>query len=204
MVSPAVSSEPVWYSLLTGPRSVTPGAVRPWLSDTGSLTRALLDSSQHHLEVRVCYQGWHRAAASERHLLQITARQRTLVREVHLYTYQSPAVFARTVIPQHSLVGRVRRLRQLGTQPLGATLFADSATRRSLCQFACFRPRHLLYRQACRVLRIRPAVIWGRRTVYQYAGQNLLVNELFLPDLPDYPTCRNHPTGATGCQATGN
>ncbi len=204
MILPAAMREPVWHRLLTGPRSVIPGAVRPWLTETGSLTRALIASSRNHFHVRVQYQGWQSAAASERDLLQITTRQRTLIREVHLYTDQHPAVFARTVIPQCSLVGRVRGLRQLGHQPLGAALFADPTTRRGICQFACLKPRHLLYQQACRALRIAPAALWGRRTVYHYAGQRLLVNELFLPDLPDYPICRKQLTGTIDYQATGN
>ncbi|MEL6722333.1 MAG: chorismate lyase [Pseudomonadota bacterium] len=204
MILPSTSREPVWHTLFTGPQFVIPKLIHPWLTDMGSLTQALINSSRHDFQVRVHYQGWQAATASERDLLQIPARQRTLVRLVRLYTQQRPAVFARTVIPQRSLVGRTRGLRQLGQQPLGAALFADSSTRRSLCQFACFKPRHLLYQQACRTLNIAPASIWGRRTVYRYAGQHLLVNELFLPDLPDYPTCRNHLAGTNGCQATGN
>ncbi len=204
MIPPPATREPFWHMLLTGPRSAIPESLRPWLTDTGSLTQALIDSSRNHFHVRVQYQGWQGAAASERHLLQITARQRTLVREVYLYTHQRPAVFARTVIPQRSLVGRVRDLRQLGHRPLGAALFADPTTRRGICQFARFKPCHLLYQRACRLPEIASAAIWGRRTVYHYAGQRLLVNELFLPDLPDYPICRKHLTGTTGCQVTGS
>jgi chorismate--pyruvate lyase len=204
MILSSASREPVWHLLRTGPRAAIPGSIYPWLTDTGSLTQALIDSSLGHFHVRVRYQGWQMATPSERRLLQITRRERTLVRLVHLYTHRRPAVFARTVIPQHSLVGQVRGLRRLGQRPLGAALFADTATRRGICQFTCFTPRHLLHQQACRRLQMAPAVIWGRRTAYHYAGQDLLVNELFLPDLPDYPTCRNSLAGSTGCQVIGN
>ena len=92
----------------------------------------------------------------------------------------------RTVIPVRSLRGRLRRLAHLGTRPLGAVLFADPSTVRGRMEVARFDIRHALYQAACAHSEAPPPELWGRRTLFRYQDKPLLVNEVFLHDIPDF------------------
>ena len=93
-------------------------------------------------------------------------------------------MFARTLIPASSFTGKARRLAYLGNKPLGALLFADPSTERDNMQFARLLPGHKLHTNACEDLSVQPSELWGRRTLFYYAHRPLLVNEIFLPDIP--------------------
>jgi chorismate--pyruvate lyase len=109
------------------------------------------------------------------------------VREVELLCDEMPWVFARSVIPATSLRGRARRLGNLGERPLGGVLFADPGLRRGVTQIARLLPRHPLYAAACDHLIEKPGELWGRRSVFFFAGKPLLVNEIFLPAVSAIP-----------------
>lgn len=178
-------NEPQWHDLsaLRGQR--LPASIADWIRDQGSLTRALVAACEGQFRVAVARQGWSAALTSERHLLDMPERHTALLREVKLLCNDKPWVFARTLIPASSLRGRARALAHLRTRPLGAVLFADPATRRLAVQAARLTPRHALYAPACSHLRKKPNELWGRRTLFEYAGQTLLVNEIFLPPVHD-------------------
>lgn len=108
----------------------------------------------------------------------------TLVREVELLCDEQPWVFARTLIPATSLQRSVRRLTQLGEKPLGAVLFSDPKVHRGVTQIARLQPKHPLFDAACIHIDDRPEMLWARRTMFYLAGRPLLVNEIFLPDIP--------------------
>ncbi len=187
MYQPPISTaEPRWIDLDRVQSSALPVGVAAWLRDPGSLTRAVVRACEAGFEVAVQRQGWGRALPSERRLLGQPADRRCLVREVKLLCGDRPWVFARTLIPATSLSGAARRLAGLRNRPLGALLFGDRRTRRLGVQVARLDPRHTLYHAACSHLdeSARPAVIWGRRTLFVYAGKPLLVNEIFLPEIP--------------------
>jgi len=97
-------------------------------------------------------------------------------REVH--------VFARTLIPLRSLRGPVHVLTRLGRRPLGEVLFSNPTTRRLRVEVARITPRHRLFARATSHLRRYPDELWGRRTLFEYGGELILVNELFLPGIP--------------------
>ncbi|RMG32427.1 MAG: chorismate lyase [Gammaproteobacteria bacterium] len=183
---PVLIAEPRWIDLERVRPGSLPGAVAPWLRDPGSLTQAVVRACAADFRVAVQHQGWGRALPSERHLLGQPLARRCLLREVKLLCGDRPWVFARTLIPATSLSGAARRLARLRNRPLGALLFADRRTRRLATQVARLDSRHALYHAACSHLRAaaRPPVIWGRRTLFRYAGKPLLVNEIFLPEIP--------------------
>ncbi len=159
-----------------------------WLKDQGSLTRALIDACDGCFSVDLMSQGWGGALASERRLLNMGAGETALLREVKLKCRKKVWVFARTLIPSSSLTGRARQLAHLGSKPLGAVLFADPTTRRRTVEIARIGPRHALFASAYSHLK-RPhkqmsTELWGRRTLFVYAGKPILVNEIFLPGMP--------------------
>jgi chorismate--pyruvate lyase len=179
--------EPHWRRLALGRPVGVPARLYPWLADTGSLTTRLLAACHGEFRVRVLGQGWGRALTSERRLLGLSRSGLALIREVELQCEEEAWVFARTVIPAASLKGPARRLTLLGDRPLGAVLFADPATQRGRTEVARFDTRHALYQDAVGHRELSAASLWGRRTLFTFQGKPLLVNELFLPDLPGFP-----------------
>jgi chorismate--pyruvate lyase len=178
-------AEPAWVSLDRLRGALLPTRVAPWLKDEGSLTRAIIGACEGRFSVQVQQQGWGGATPSERRLLGMSRGLTALLREVELLCDEKPWVFARTLIPATSLVGGARRLAHLGNRPLGAVLFADPNTRRLAVEVARIDPRHALYHAACSHMPVMPDEVWGRRTLFAFAGQKLLVNEIFLPTIPE-------------------
>jgi chorismate--pyruvate lyase len=176
--------EPRW-SLLSARRlpGATP-ATHAWLSDTGSLTRSVIASCSGRFSVDLVQQGRGSALPGEAALLADGPAQATLIREVRLCCGREAWVFARTLIPLKSLRGPVHALTRLGRRPLGEVLFSDPTTRRLRVEVARITPRHRLFERATRHLRRRPDALWGRRTLFEYGGELILVNELFLPGIP--------------------
>jgi len=178
-------AEPAWVSLDRLRGAMLPGKVAPWLKDKGSLTRAIIGACDGRFSVKVQQQGWGGATSSERRILAMSHGLTALLREVELWCDQTPWVFARTLIPATSLVGGARRLAHLGNKPLGAVLFADPNTRRLAVEVARIDRRHALFHAACSHMTDRPEEVWGRRTLFAFAGKRLLVNEIFLPTVPE-------------------
>jgi len=120
---------------------------------------------------------------NEAKTLGMRRSRRALVREVHLLCNDEPWVFARTVIPPHTLKGRLRRLAKLGKKPLGAVLFADKSMERLEMEIACIEPGQQLYQLATHHLAISSQPIWGRRSVFRLNNRPLIVSEIFLPQI---------------------
>lgn len=157
-------------------RSVVPAELRPWLLDTGSLTRRLRLASGGDFSVRVLARRWERPRLDERRRLGLPDRAVALVRQVQLLCHGRPVVYARTVLPRTALRGSVRRLARLGGKPLGEMLFRDSTMRRGVTEIG--------------PVTTGDGLEWGRRTVYHLRGQRLLVSEIFLPPLLARPRSR--------------
>ncbi len=176
-------NEPLWMELESRNALAIPDTVYAWLKDPASLTRRVTEACQGKFSVAVNFQGWGAASNSETHLLKLGAREACLVREVELLCDGEPQVFARTLMPASSLKGAARQLAQLRNKPLGKVLFADPHTRRKTLQIARFLPQHSAFQNAVSHLPTVPPELWGRRTLFLYAGKPILVNEVFLPAL---------------------
>ncbi len=176
--------EPRWADWKRLRHAQVPKGVYDWLRDTGSLTARLKSTCSGTFRVRVLHQGWGTPLYSEKKLLKMRAGEHAIVREVQLLCDEEPWVFARTLIPASSLKGAARRLAMLGDRPLGEVLFSDNRMRRGATEVARLQPRHTLFAMATGGLDSGPSEIWGRRTRFELAGQPLLVNEIFLPDIP--------------------
>lgn len=177
--------EPSWAAWRLHWLARIPQEFQSWLRDEGSLTRRVLQTcGKGKFRVRLLHQGWKRPLNSEGRLLRIRGNGVSLIREVELHCDLTPWVFARTVIPATSLKGSARRLAQLGEKPLGAVLFTDTKVTRGMTQVAKLQPRHPLFAAATVHLATQPKELWGRRTLFFISGRPILVNEIFLPDIP--------------------
>jgi chorismate--pyruvate lyase len=179
-----LSLEASWRPLGRGVLAGVSGGLAPWLRDDSSLTRRVVRACEGQFSVEVIRQSHARPLPSERRLLGTSPREQVLVREVELRCQGCPWVFARTLIPAASLSGEARRLSVLGSRPLGAVLFADPRTERRRIEIGRLGPRHPLFARAVGNLDHGPRCLWGRRTLFVYAGRSLLVNEIFLPGIP--------------------
>lgn len=158
------------------------GAYRPWLLAQGSLTRRIVSRCAafgvRGVQVR---NGWWESAEPS----IAGGRQHALLREVCLYCGATPLVYAHSVLPLASLRGAWQSLRRLGDRPLGEVLFSDPQVRRAPLQYKKLRPRHWLYRRACRHLANPPPFLWARRSVFTLNRRPIQVTEVFLPGILD-------------------
>ena len=175
--------EPQWQDAGSVCLQDVPAALVSWLLYRKSLTRRIQRQCNGQFAVHVISQCWQRPLFSERQVLSLPDREICLVRQVCLLCCGQPWVFARTVMPASTLTGERRQLACLGSRPLGARLFADRRIHRHTNELARLRPAHAIYQMATNWSGFRPAEIWGRRSVYEYSGRPLLVNEIFLPEL---------------------
>jgi chorismate--pyruvate lyase len=177
--------EPNWAEWRLQRFADVPIGIQSWLRDEGSLTRRVIQAcATGRFRVRLLHQGWGSPLYSEARFLRLRRGEATLIREVELLCDECPWVFARTLIPATSLKGPVIRLTQLGEKPLGAVLFSDPQIIRGITQMARLQPRHPLFAAAAAHLAPAPKELWGRRTLFHIAKRPLLVNEIFLPDIP--------------------
>ncbi len=153
--------------------------------DQGSLTRQVLRHCSGDFRVQVRFQGWNKALPSERRALDLNTASACMLREVILRCDGEAWIFARTLIPSTTLKGGARRLAHLGNRPLGQVLFSDPAVKRGRMEVAKLLPDHVLFRSAAQGLDPAPTCLWARRTLFYLERRPLLVNEVFLPDLPE-------------------
>lgn len=177
--------EPRWTPLSDRRLPGVSPSTHAWLRDGGSLTRSVIASCRGRFRVDLINQDHGTALPSEAALLAAGPAQASLVREVRLYCGREAWVFARTLIPIRSLHGPMHGLARLGRRPLGEVLFSDPTTRRLRVEVARITPRHRLFARATAHLDRGPDAIWGRRTLFEFRGERILVNELFLPDIAE-------------------
>lgn len=155
-----------------------PAKLLPWLLHPGSLTAALKHHSKGQFSVQILIQGWQQPRLEERRALNLKPRSRALIREVLLYgNEERPWVYARSVLPEHTLAGKSRYLRNLDNRPLGELLFSQPDIRRGpiVLNQLSRNPRC-----QCAQLQHTQPEAWGRRSTFWLHDKPLLVAETFL------------------------
>ncbi|WP_411359972.1 MULTISPECIES: chorismate--pyruvate lyase family protein [unclassified Pseudidiomarina] len=157
-----------------------PAVVGDWLLDPHSLTAKLKQHSQH-FTVQVLGQREAPLLGNETRWLGEIAGG--VVREVILWCDYEPWVFARSVFPFQALAAAKLKLEELGDQPLGEHLFNQPDLRRSaveVSRFAADSKVGRLHQQ----LGYSAQALWGRRSCFHAAEQQLLVAEVFIGASP--------------------
>jgi chorismate--pyruvate lyase len=157
-----------------------PAEVLAWLRHTGSLTRLLRQQFGASMTLLLDGERWIGTSAGEAQLLQISPRLRCLERRIVLALPDRPLVMGRTVIPITSLRGPWRRLKRLGTRPLGDLLFSHPNVRRHAPQMTALNAGHPLFPDLTRRA-------WARRSLFELDHLPILVYELFRPELFNGP-----------------
>ena len=131
--------------------------------------------------VKHVHQYWAKPTPDEAVLLGLREGQTALIREVWLQDGEMPLVFARSILPRHSLRGVWCKLGRLGSRPLGAALFADASVARQPLAFRKLSAHHPLRTHASQAR-------WARRSVFMRDGRSILVTEAFMPAVLNLPT----------------
>lgn len=163
------------------PRPVAvPPLLQALVCERGSLTRALRGRFGS-IEVTPVCTGRRLPTADEARALGLAPGISAYLREVILSHDGEALVFARTVMPAATLVGRNAALRQLARNALGDKLF-DGRGERQQAWFGRSSGHCLLSRrwQSLQGERL-PAGLPSRRSRFLYRQRPLLVQELFLP-----------------------
>ncbi|MBC9072596.1 chorismate lyase [Thauera sp. CAU 1555] len=170
------------------PRATVPAALRPWLTDPGSLT-ARIRARCTDFRVRVISQRLKRPNRDEAWLLGLRAGELAWVREVLLVADGRAVVFARSVLPRHNLRGAWNLFHGIGARPLGAALFADPRIERQPLACIGLDRRDARYHRIAAALAGQglPSRVWARRSVFLLNGRALLVSEAFAPAILDLP-----------------
>ena len=170
------SSDNLWHPL----PACGDARLRRWLLDRGSLTRRIRLRCEH-FRLDMLSQHYAVVRHDERTAIGLRAGAQCVEREVSLNCGQQPLVFAHSVVAPRALRGAWRMLSGMGTQPLGAALFADARIERYPLHFRQLNRRHALHRRACILLAESPSSLWARRSLFVLCGSPLLVTEVFLP-----------------------
>jgi len=119
---------------------------------------------------------WAEPFPDEAFLLGLRKGQCALIREVWLHDGDTPLIFARSILPCHSLRGVWRKLRRLGSKPLGAALFSDLQVRRRPLAYRKLGRGHPMLKEMH-----TQQPLWARRSIFERNSHAILVTEAFLP-----------------------
>ncbi len=167
-------------------RALVPPGLYPWLTDAGSLT-ARIRARSTRFEVEVLSQRIALPHRDEAAALRLRAGELAWLREVLLRADGRPVVYARSLLPRRNRSGACRIFHGIGSQPLGAALFADPRIERGPLVSTALDARDARYHRAAAVLagREAPRRLWARRSVFRMRHRPLLVTEIFLPAVLD-------------------
>ena len=177
--------EPAWRPIRQLRHVKLEPKLAQWLFDSSSLTTRLKHACTAAFSVQILQEGWARPMLNEAERLGMRPSSYAWIRQVHLLCGDQAWVFARTVIPPHTLRGKQRRLARLGKKPLGAVLFADKSMQRTEMEIADIRAGQPLFELATHHRAPPAQSIWGRRSVFFLNRKPLLVSEIFLPEIGD-------------------
>jgi chorismate lyase len=161
------------------------GALRPWITDRGSLTARIV---AHFPDFNLQRLGQHRATPNEdeRRALGLRHSEGAIIREVLLKSGNAVLVFAHTAVHPRDLYGAWRGLSRLGSRPLAEMLFHDPTVTRMAMEYKRLPAQHALMRRL-NALHLHDGDaardIWARRSVFLKSAKPLLVTEVFLPSI---------------------
>lgn len=156
-----------------------PAHLLPFLTAKGSLTAQLEHLARQPLQVKIIKQKFRPLTFAEKRLLSLPVHRPILAweRQVLLFGNDTHAwVKASSLFPLPALQGNKKRLRHLKNTPIGYVLFKKN---RQLNH-----ERHYYIEQGQH----------GRKTIYEWQGQKILIQELFLARFQTVLTTRPSPT----------
>lgn len=167
-----------WLARLAG--TACSPVLRSWLSEPDSLT-ARCQRASAQFRVRLLAYGKGVALADESAGGE-RGRGLAWVREVVLECDGRPVIFAHTTLSTASSGRLTRWMAGLGHRSLGSLLFSYPGFRRGPIECLRLDRRHPLYRRAAALGPVGPS-LWARRSLHRLGRQQVLVTEVFLPQI---------------------
>jgi chorismate--pyruvate lyase len=155
--------------------------LRKCLLNTGSLIKHLEYSSSNKISLNVEAQSWGKPYPEESKLLAVRSSGYCLIREIFLTCNDQPWVYARTIIPPHTLLG-AKRLAYWGKQPLGDYLFSNKLIYRGNIEIAGVKISNIPYEPIYNLDIDEDNLLWGRRSIFNIRNRPLLLIEFLLPE----------------------
>ena len=179
----------MWLTYLQIPPSCTAKEWQ-WLNYTDSLTAQLRLLTQDQISLDLIKSSWEQAYAEESALLSKHIElKRTWIREIfHVYQSQ-PWIWGRVIIPEQTI--QLTGLKADGHQPIGDILFQDPSLKRTKLSFALLNSDHP-YHQSAANKHSSESNFWGRRSIFWFHHQPLLIVEVFLPAFFNYVENETH------------
>ena len=161
-----------------------PADLHSWITDNGSLTQKLVEASGGNFEVKVIEESWQtQHSAEEQKLLGLVDDQSVLIREVALCCFGVPWVYARSLLPDSTLIGPERELEFLRNKPLGEVLFKHPDMQRGPIQISKLGADTVNQRLGELLAEALTESAWGRASLFYLSSKPLLVSEYFLPSV---------------------
>lgn len=141
-------------------------AMQRLLCDERSLTQQLIEVSNGRLRVHTVEQKWRNVLVTGLRRLfgPVAPSHEFWSRKSVLLCDREPTVLAHSLMPAHALESALGRVLDLGEQPLGEFLFAQSGLKRDAFQLAQSKQGY-----------------WGRRSIFYLDSKPIMVAEFFLP-----------------------
>ena len=157
--------------------------IQSWLYDHNSLTLKL-ESLSDQFSVQVKQQI--KVQPNQQLSGYFKNENAILVREVLLYSGNTPVIFAQTEMPVSTLTDDQIRLSDIGDSSLGKILFQDPSMLRGQIEVTSFNANSPLHEFCQSIDQATQNTLWARRSLFYLNNKPLLVSELFLPALGLY------------------
>jgi len=163
-------------------RLAAPAPLQDWLAGEGLLTERVRCACAGTAGLRVIGEYQATLPTAEAALLA-TDPAGGFFREIHLTCDERPWVFAQTLIPAATLAA-APWLGHMGEEALGPRLARTPGAGRGPLEFARLPPAHPLHVRASGGRISAATELWARRATYRLGGHGLIVQEVFLPEVP--------------------
>lgn len=154
-----------------------------WLTHPGSFMERLKEHGVSDPRIEVISENWLHPAADEAIFLNLPENTLTWIREVVIFDEKNTYMYARTVIPPHTLTGKLRQLQQLNNQSLGSLLFKLPGMKRSEFEFMTIKPEGAWHQKISQKINLVVPEIEGRRSLFSVKKKQLLLAEFYLPGI---------------------
>lgn len=163
-------------------RLAAPAPLQDWLAGDGLLTERVRCACAGTTSLRVI--GEYRSPLPQAEAALLAADPADgFIREIHLTCDEQPWVFAQTLIPAATLAA-APWLGHMGKEALGPRLARTPGAERGPLEFARLLPAHPLHVRASGGRVPTATELWARRATYSLGGHGLIVQEVFLPEVP--------------------
>ena len=173
-------SEPRWQ--LT-PAAALPENLEGWVWHAASFVERLKQHGVKNPEIVVLKEGFEQPLPSEQKALLSPIGLTAWIREVLIQSQEGVWMYARAVFPKATLTGPEEQFMRLGTRSLGSVLFQYPDLVRSEFEVAELTPSSLWHQTISNYYPLAEKSVWGRRSLFTFQQKQLLLSEVFLPDI---------------------